>query len=58
MTLNSELVKTPKDCIDYVVMHELSHLKYPDHSSGFFKLLESVAPNWEKVKHKLELSLV
>jgi predicted metal-dependent hydrolase len=57
ITLNSELVKAPKECIDYVVIHELCHLKYQNHGSGFFKLLESVSPNWEKVKHKLELIL-
>lgn len=57
MTLNSDLVKTSKNCIDYVVMHELCHLRYHDHSPEFYNLLESVSPNWEKVKHKLELSL-
>jgi len=58
VTLNIDLIKAPKECIDYVVTHELCHLKYHDHSSEFYKLLDSVIPGWEKIKHKLELSMV
>ncbi len=57
VSLNTELIRAPKECIDYVVIHELCHLKYRDHSPGFYKLLESVIPDWEKRKHKLELNL-
>jgi predicted metal-dependent hydrolase len=57
VTLNPELVKAPKECTDYVVTHELCHLKYHDHSPEFYKLLDAVIPGWEKVKHRLELSL-
>ncbi|MFU8861387.1 MAG: M48 family metallopeptidase [Cyclonatronaceae bacterium] len=55
LTLNTELIKAPKKCIDYVVTHELCHLVYHDHSSEFYKLLESIIPDWRKIKHKLEL---
>nr|WP_132015669.1 SprT family zinc-dependent metalloprotease [Hydrogenispora ethanolica] len=58
MTLNTDLVKAPKECIDYVLIHELCHLKYHDHSPEFYKLLDSMFPGWEKVKHKLELTMV
>jgi predicted metal-dependent hydrolase len=58
LTLNTDLIRAPRECIDYVVMHELCHLKYHDHGPEFYKLLDSVSPGWEKVKHKLELSLV
>lgn len=58
VTLNTDLVKAPKECIDYVVTHELCHLKYNDHSKEFYTLLDLVAPGWEKIKHKLELSMV
>ncbi|MGI6657145.1 MAG: M48 family metallopeptidase [Desulfobulbus sp.] len=57
ITLNIDLIRAPKECIDYVVTHELCHLKYRDHGPEFYKLLESVIPDWEKIKHKLELSL-
>lgn len=56
VTLNTDLVRAPKECIDYVVMHELCHLQYHDHSPEFYNLLDSVIPDWEKIKHKLELS--
>lgn len=58
ITLNTDLIRAPKECIDYVVTHELCHLRHPDHSPEFYKLLDTVIPGWEKIKHKLELSLV
>jgi hypothetical protein len=58
VTLNTDLIRAPKECIDYVVTHELCHLKFHDHSPEFYKLLDSVIPGWEKIKHKLELSMV
>lgn len=58
ITLNTELVKAPKECIDYVVTHELCHLKYHHHGHEFYKLLDSIIPGWEKIKHRLELRLV
>ncbi|MBU4485696.1 MAG: M48 family metallopeptidase, partial [Candidatus Delongbacteria bacterium] len=58
LTINIELIKAPKECIDYVITHELCHLKYKDHSPKFYKLLESILPEWKKLKHKLELSLM
>jgi predicted metal-dependent hydrolase len=58
MMLNTELIKAPKECIDYVIIHELCHLKHHDHSSEYYKMLDSFMPDWEKIKHKLELSMV
>jgi predicted metal-dependent hydrolase len=58
ITLNIDLIKAPKECIDYVVTHEMCHLKYHDHSTEFYKLLRSLIPEWEKIKHKLELAMV
>ncbi|CAK8721046.1 YgjP-like metallopeptidase domain-containing protein [Candidatus Electrothrix laxa] len=58
VTLNTELIRAPTACIDYVVMHELCHLQYHDHSPEFYRLLNTVIPGWKKIKHKLELSMV
>ncbi len=57
ITLNTDLIRAPKECIDYVVTHELCHMKYNDHSPEFYKLLDSVIPGWKKTKHKLESTL-
>jgi predicted metal-dependent hydrolase len=53
--LNPELIKAHKECIDYVIIHELCHMKHQNHSTNFYKLLESKVPHWKKVKEKLEL---
>lgn len=53
--LNKDLIRMPKDCIDYVVAHELCHLKVNNHSADFYSLLAFVMPDWEKHKNKLEL---
>jgi predicted metal-dependent hydrolase len=55
ITLNTNLIKAPRECINYVVSHELCHLKYHNHSPEFYKLLEHIIPNWEKIKHKLKI---
>jgi predicted metal-dependent hydrolase len=58
ITLNSDLIRAPSECIDYVVVHELCHLKYKDHGSKFYAFLKKIMPDWEKRKQKLELALV
>ncbi len=57
INLNPDLVKAPKECIDYVITHELCHLYYKNHDKKFFSLLENIIPNWKRVKHNLELLL-
>lgn len=55
LTLNLSLMRAPRECIEYVITHELCHLKYDDHSAGFYRYLERHLPDWEKRKRKLEL---
>ncbi len=55
ISLNPELIKASKECIDYVLMHELCHLKHHDHSPAFYRLLTSLVPGWQKIKAKLEI---
>jgi hypothetical protein len=52
--LNPKLIHTSKECIDYVVVHELCHFKYKNHDSNFWKLVNQKYPKWKKVKEKLE----
>lgn len=56
--LNPELIKASTDCIDYVITHELCHMKYKKHNADFYEYLESKISNWERLKEKLELLLV
>jgi predicted metal-dependent hydrolase len=52
--LNPELIKAPKGCIEYVIIHELCHLIYHDHTQRFIDLQTKEMPDWEKWKSKLE----
>ncbi|MDD3036954.1 M48 family metallopeptidase [Bacteroides sp.] len=56
--LNTELIKAPKPCIEYVITHELCHLLHHDHTKAFFELLESEMPDWKRWKNKLEKFMV
>lgn len=52
--LNTELIKAPKPCIEYVITHELCHLLHRDHTKMFYELLSKEMPDWERWKNKLE----
>lgn len=54
LLLNPDLVKAPKACIEYVVAHELCHLKEHNHSERFYRLLGSVMPDWRRRKQELD----
>lgn len=57
--LNTELVKKPKDLLEYVVVHELVHLLEPRHSERFFELMGHHYPAWREARKELnELPLV
>lgn len=52
--LNPELIKAPKPCIEYVIVHELCHLVHHNHTQKFLDLQKKEMPNWAKWKGKLE----
>ena len=54
ITLNIHLVKAPSHCIDYVIMHELCHVKFFNHGKNFYNLLNKVMPDWQRRKKRLE----
>ncbi|MEO8394263.1 MAG: YgjP-like metallopeptidase domain-containing protein [Chloroflexota bacterium] len=51
--LNLKLIQVPKDLIDYVILHELCHLKENNHSSAFYALLDRVLPDWRERRQRL-----
>ena len=54
LIFNPALVKAPRECIDYVILHELCHLKEHNHSPRFYHALKSVCPDWQDAKAKLD----
>lgn len=56
--LNLDLIIAPKQCIEYVIVHELCHLKEHNHSPGFYRLLHSIMPDWEQRRERLNQCVV
>lgn len=54
VTLNIELVKVPAQCIDYVIVHELCHLRALNHGRRFQHLLARQMPDWKRRKERLD----
>ena len=52
--LNPEIIQLPAHCIEYVIMHELCHLKYRTHSKEFYRFLDTVLPNWTDYSQALD----
>lgn len=56
--LNFDLIKAPKYCIDYVVLHELIHFKYRNHDDEFYSFLTALMPDWKQRKKILDEEIV
>jgi predicted metal-dependent hydrolase len=54
IALNPKLVRAPSVCIDYVIAHEICHLKHPDHGTAFYRQLGKLLPDWPRLKRRLE----
>lgn len=52
--LNPRLIRAQRDCIDYVILHELCHLREHNHSKRFYALLDRNMPNWRHTKARLD----
>jgi predicted metal-dependent hydrolase len=55
--LNSRLVMLPTSLIDYVIAHELCHLRAPKHDEQFIRLLSRVMPDWRTRHGRLQQRL-
>lgn len=54
IALNIGLVRVPRECIDYVLLHELCHLKVHNHGRAFHRLLDRHLPDWRQIKLRLD----
>ena len=54
VTLNKRLLEAPRNCIEYVVMHELCHFMHPNHSKYFYAFLSMLMPDWKERKQFLD----
>lgn len=54
VTLNSELIKYSIDKLDYVIIHELSHFLYFNHSSNFWNQVGKYCPNYKMIRKELK----
>lgn len=54
ITLNQELIKLNPKYLEYVIYHELCHLKHPNHSQNFWSLVEKYVPNYKQIKKEMK----
>jgi predicted metal-dependent hydrolase len=51
--LNLELAKKPSNCLEYIIIHEMTHLLERNHNTRFVALMNQFMPNWKEVKEEL-----
>ena len=51
--LNTELAKKPKECLEYIVAHEMVHLLEPTHNARFVALMDQFMPQWQFFRQRL-----
>jgi len=52
--MNVEAVKLPVGCVDYLLLHELCHLRQPNHGAAFWRLLDACMSDWERWRRRLD----
>jgi predicted metal-dependent hydrolase len=57
MTLNLWLIRAPRECIEYVIVHELCHLEHAGHGPRFYRLMDELMPDWCARRRQLEQTL-
>lgn len=54
ITINSELMKYDREVIQYVILHEICHLQYMNHSKAFWNMVEKYMSNYKEVRKRLK----
>ncbi len=58
ITLNTKLIGAPRECIEYVVLHEFAHFIHPNHSKNFYNFISTFIPDWRERKKRLEATVL
>jgi len=54
ITLSTELIKVPEKWVEYVILHELCHLRHHNHGQMYYSLLSEVCPEWKKIREEMK----
>ena len=53
LRLNTELAKKPRECLEYIVVHEMTHVLEPTHNARFVALMDQCMPQWRFYRDQL-----
>lgn len=53
--LSLQLAKAPRECLEYVILHELAHLRFANHGRAFKEILTRYMPRWEEIRRMLDV---
>jgi predicted metal-dependent hydrolase len=53
ISFNLQLAHKPIECLEYIIVHELGHIIYRNHSKGFIAYMDNYLPYWRDTKNKL-----
>jgi predicted metal-dependent hydrolase len=51
--LNTDLVRKPRECLEYIIVHEMVHLLEPTHNTRFVELMDQFMPKWQSYREAL-----
>lgn len=54
--LSLQLATKPTECLEYVILHELAHLKERSHGKSFIKIMDQFMPNWQEIRRRLNVA--
>jgi predicted metal-dependent hydrolase len=54
IALSYDLIRLSKECREYVIIHELCHLRHHNHGKGFYDLLTELYPDWKKTRAEIK----
>ena len=51
--LNTDLAKKPRQCLEYILVHEMVHMLEPTHNARFIALMDRLTPHWQARREQL-----